>query len=198
MFVALQAAGRLMPDEGDRHRDALERNARAASRRPHCAPFALADAFMRREQDVAIRLADRVDMRLLVSAAGDEVWVAVSTRGAVGDYIDEPVRNVLFRMAFDAVHKAHPLLGRDPSPAQDPRRVRSLQQLLRSSDYPVSGLRDAVGRQEEAVDRFGRRHADVSQGRVASGGWPRVETEEDPVVRRTGRRETEHRAINDQ
>jgi hypothetical protein len=61
----------------------------------------LTGALRQREHDLAIRLADRIDVRLFVSAAGDEVWVAISTRGAEGAYVDEPVRDVLSRIAFD-------------------------------------------------------------------------------------------------
>jgi len=65
-------------------------------------PTALEAAFAQRERDVPIRLADRVDVRLFVSAVGDEVWVAIATRGSDGDSVDEPVGDAPFRIAFDA------------------------------------------------------------------------------------------------
>ncbi len=102
VFAALHDAGRLLPDDDDRHRDALEQNARLRAAALAAIPAALGDAAARREQDVAIRVADRVDLRLFVSAAGDEVWVAIATRAADGGSVDEPVRDVLFRIAFDA------------------------------------------------------------------------------------------------
>jgi hypothetical protein len=102
VFVALHGAGQLLPDDEGRRRDTLERNARLRAAALLSIPAMVADAFARREEDVEIRLADRVDMRLFVSAAGDEVWVAIATRGADGGSIDEAVRDVLFRIAFES------------------------------------------------------------------------------------------------
>jgi len=73
-FAALHEAGVLLPDDDDRLRGALERNARILAAARAEFPQALEEASQRRERDVAIRIAELVDARLFVAAAGDEVW----------------------------------------------------------------------------------------------------------------------------
>ena len=101
-FVDLHAGGRLLPDDDDRLRDALERNARIIDAAAALIPEALADALVRRGCDVALRFAELVDARLHATAAGDEIWVAIATQAADGRFVDERLRDVLFRLAFDA------------------------------------------------------------------------------------------------
>jgi hypothetical protein len=36
------------------------------------------------------------------TAAGDEIWVAIATQAADGRFVDERLRDVLFRLVFDA------------------------------------------------------------------------------------------------
>jgi hypothetical protein len=102
-FAVLHAAGRLLPDD-DRLRDALERNARIIDGAAAAIPGALADALARRGRDIALRVGELVDMRLHATAAGDEIWVAIATQSADGRFVDERLRDVLFRLVFDAAH----------------------------------------------------------------------------------------------
>ena len=101
-FIALHNAGRLLPDDDDRLRDALERTARIIDAAAAVIPEALADALVRRGRDVALRFGDLVDARLHATAAGDEIWVAIATQAADGRFVDERLRDVLFRLVFDA------------------------------------------------------------------------------------------------
>jgi hypothetical protein len=43
-----------------------------------------------------------IDARLHVSAPGDEVWVAIATQAVDGRFVEERLRDVLFRVVFDA------------------------------------------------------------------------------------------------
>ncbi len=101
-FAALHAAGRLLPDDDDRLRDALERNARVIDAAAAEIPALLARATARRGHDVAVRFGQLVDARLHVSPAGDEVWVAIATQAVDGRFVEERLRDVLFRLVFDA------------------------------------------------------------------------------------------------
>jgi hypothetical protein len=80
VFVALHAAGELLPNDDDRLRDVFERDARVLTAARAEAPPALVAAAAAPETDVVIRFGELVDARVLVSAAGDEVWVAIATR----------------------------------------------------------------------------------------------------------------------
>lgn len=102
LFAALHAADRLLPDDGDRLRDALERNARVVDAAADEIPSLLTQATARRGHDVAVRFGELVDGRLHVTPAGDEVWVAIATQAADGRFVDERLRDVLFRLVFDA------------------------------------------------------------------------------------------------
>jgi hypothetical protein len=102
VFVALHDAGALLPDDDDRLRDVLERDARILSAARAEVPRALDAASVEPEQDVAIRLVELVDARLFVSAAGDEVWVAIATRARDGGFVAERLRDVLFAIVFEA------------------------------------------------------------------------------------------------
>jgi hypothetical protein len=101
-FIALHAAGRLLPDDDDRLRDALERNARIIDGAAAVIPEALADALARRGCDVRLRFGQLIDARLQATAAGDEIWVAIATQAVDGRFVDERLRDVLFRLVFDA------------------------------------------------------------------------------------------------
>lgn len=101
-FAALHAAGQILPDDDDRLRDALERSARIIDAATATIPEALADALASRARDVAARLGDLIDVRLHATAAGDEIWVAIATQAADGGFVDERLRDVLFRLVFDA------------------------------------------------------------------------------------------------
>jgi hypothetical protein len=54
------------------------------------------------DSDVLIRFGELVDARLLLSAAGDEVWVAIATRAADGAFVADGLRELLFAIVFDA------------------------------------------------------------------------------------------------
>ena len=101
-FVGLHAAGRLLPDGDDRLRDALERNTRIIDAAAAVIPEALSDALARRGRDVALRFGELVDARLHATAAGDEIWVAIATQAADSRFVDERLRDVLFRLVLDA------------------------------------------------------------------------------------------------
>jgi hypothetical protein len=100
--VALHEARVLLPDADDRLRVALERNARLLAAARADVRQALEDASARPEHDVAIRFAGLVDARLFVSAAGDEVGVAIATRTSDGGNVEEQLRDLLFAIAFEA------------------------------------------------------------------------------------------------
>jgi hypothetical protein len=101
-FVALHHAGRLLPDDDDRLRDALERNARIIDDATEAVPATLDEALAGRGRDVPVRFGGLVDARLHVSAPGEEIWVAIATQAADGGFVDERLRDVLFRLVFDA------------------------------------------------------------------------------------------------
>ncbi len=48
------------------------------------------------------RFGGLIDARLHVPAAGDEIWVAIATQATDRRFVEEPLRDVLFRLAFDA------------------------------------------------------------------------------------------------
>jgi hypothetical protein len=102
VFAALHAAGRLLPGDDDRLRDEVERDARVIAATRTEAPRALAAACAAPETDVPILLAGLVAARMLVSAAGDEVWVAIATRAADGVFVADGLRDLLFRIVFEA------------------------------------------------------------------------------------------------
>jgi len=100
-FAALHRAGQLLPGDDDRLRDALERNARIIDDAADTIPSALSDAFACAGHDVKARLGGLVDARLHVAASGDEVWVALSTQATDGRFVEERLRDVLFRLVLD-------------------------------------------------------------------------------------------------
>jgi len=102
VFTALHAAGRLLPDADDELRDALERNARIIDAAAETIPELLAEAFAMRGRDVPVRFGELIDARLHVPASGEEIWVALATQAADGRFVDERLRDVLFRLVFDA------------------------------------------------------------------------------------------------
>jgi hypothetical protein len=102
LFAALHRAGRLLPDADDRLRDALERNARIIDDATHSIPKALNEALARRGRDLAVRFGGDVDVRLHVTSGGDEIWVAIATQAADGRFVDDRLRDVLFRLVLDA------------------------------------------------------------------------------------------------
>lgn len=101
-FAALHEAGRLLPDDDDRLRDALERNARIIDAATAAIPDSITEALARRGHDVTVRVGELVDMRLHATVAGDEIWVAIATQASDGRFVDERLRDVLFRLALDA------------------------------------------------------------------------------------------------
>ena len=101
-FVALHDAGRLLPTADDALRDAFERDARVLAAARTEAPRSLEAAAVAPERDVRIRFGELVDARLLVSAAGEEVWVAIATRAADGAFVADELRELLFAIVFDA------------------------------------------------------------------------------------------------
>ncbi len=65
-------------------------------------PDVLAKAIAKRGRDLTVRFGDLVDARVQATAAGDEIWVAMATQAADGRFVDERLRDVLFRLFFDA------------------------------------------------------------------------------------------------
>jgi hypothetical protein len=106
VFAALHRAGRLLPDEDDHLRDALERNVRIIDDAADSIPAALAQAVDRRGRDVGLQLGGLIDARLHVTRAGDEIWIAIATQAADGRFVEERLRDVLFRLVFDAAEAA--------------------------------------------------------------------------------------------
>lgn len=102
VFVALHRAGRLLPDEDDRLRDELERNARIIDAANDTIGSALAEAFAQPDRDVEISFAGLVDARLHVVGSGDEVWVAIATQATDGRFVEERMRDVLFGLVLTA------------------------------------------------------------------------------------------------
>lgn len=102
LFAALHRAGRLLPDDDDRLRDALERNARIIDDAADSIASVLADAFDRRDRDVAVSFGGWIDARLHVTAPGEEVWVAIATQAADGRFVEERLRDVLFGLVLAA------------------------------------------------------------------------------------------------
>ncbi len=102
LFAALHRAGRLLPDDDDRLRDALERNARIIDDAADSIASVLADAFDHRGRDVAVSFGGLIDARLHVTAPGEEVWVAIGTQAADGRFVEERLRDVLFGLVLAA------------------------------------------------------------------------------------------------
>jgi hypothetical protein len=102
VFAALHRAGRLLPDDDDRLRDELERNARIIDDAADSIPSVLADAFAHRGRDVTACFGELIDARLHVTATGEEVWVAIATQAADGRFVEERLRDVLFGLVLDA------------------------------------------------------------------------------------------------
>ena len=102
IFAALHRAGRLLPDDDDRLRDELERNARIIDDAADSIPSLLADAFAHRDRDVTACFGGLVNARLHVTAPGEEVWVAIATQATDGRFVEERLRDVLFGLVLDA------------------------------------------------------------------------------------------------
>lgn len=102
VFLAIHRTDRLLPDRDDRLRDTLERNARVIDDAADRVRSTLVDAIDQRGSDVVIRFGGLIDSRLHVTATGDEVWLAIATQAADGGFIDERLRDLLFRLVFDA------------------------------------------------------------------------------------------------
>jgi hypothetical protein len=102
VFAALHQTGRLLPDDDDRLRDELERNARIIDDAADSISAVLADAFAHRDRDVTVRFGELVDARLHVTAPGEEVWVAIATQATEGRFVEERLRDVLFGLVLDA------------------------------------------------------------------------------------------------
>jgi hypothetical protein len=105
-FAALHTGGRLLPDGDDELRDALERNARIIDEAAQAIPAALGRAFERPGDDVSARFGGFADARLHASESGEELWVAIATQAPDGRFVDERLRDVLFRLVFDAAEAA--------------------------------------------------------------------------------------------
>jgi hypothetical protein len=101
-FAALHRAGWLLPDDDDRLRDELERNARIIDPAAGSIASVLTDAFAQTDHDVTTCFGGLVDARLHVTAPGEEVWVAIATQATDGRFVDERLRDVLFGLALEA------------------------------------------------------------------------------------------------
>jgi hypothetical protein len=95
-------AGRLLPDDDDRLRDVLERNARIIDAAADSIPAALAEAFDQPDRDVAVSLGGLIEARIHATAPGEEVWIAIATQATDGLFVDERLRDVLFGLALAA------------------------------------------------------------------------------------------------
>lgn len=102
LLTALHRAGRLLPDDDDRLRDALERNVRIIDDAANSIASVLAEAFDHRGRDVAVSFGGLIDTRLHVIAPGEEVWVAIATQAADGRFVEERPRDVLFGLVLAA------------------------------------------------------------------------------------------------
>jgi hypothetical protein len=102
VFAALHRAGRLLPDDDDRLRDELKRNARIIDDAADSISSLLADAFNHRDHDVTTCFGELVDARLHVTAPDEEVWVAIATQATDGRFVEERLRDVLFGLVLDA------------------------------------------------------------------------------------------------
>ncbi len=102
LFTALHQTGRLLPDDDDRLRDALERNARIVGNAVDSITSALVEAFDHRDRDVTVSFDGLIDARLHVTAPGEEVWVAIATQAADGRFVEERLRDVLFGVVLAA------------------------------------------------------------------------------------------------
>jgi hypothetical protein len=100
IFAALHRTERLLPDDDDRLRDALERNARIIDEAADSIPSLLAEAFDRRDRDISVSFGELIDARLHVTAPGEEVWVAIATQATDGRFVDERLRDVLFGLVL--------------------------------------------------------------------------------------------------
>jgi len=102
IFAALHQTGRLLPDDDDRLRDELERNARIIDAAASLIPSVLVDAFANRDRDIAARFGGLIDVRLHVTDPGEEVWVAIATQATDGRFVEERLRDVLFGLVLEA------------------------------------------------------------------------------------------------
>lgn len=101
-FSGLHRTERLLPDDDDRLRDALERNARIIGDAADAIHAAVVDAFDRRDRDVAISFGGLIDARLYVTTPGEEIWVAIATQAVDGRFVEERLRDVLFGLVLEA------------------------------------------------------------------------------------------------
>jgi hypothetical protein len=101
-FSALHDAGQLLPDDDDRLRDDLERNARIIDAAAVSIAPVLAEAFGQMDHDVTTCFGGLVDARLHVTAPGEEVWVAIATQATDGRFVEERLRDVLFGLVLEA------------------------------------------------------------------------------------------------
>jgi hypothetical protein len=102
VFAALHEAGRLLPNDDDRLRDELERNARILDDTAASIGRVLAEAFEHRGSDVSACFGELIDTRLHVTAAGEEVWVAIATQATDGRFVEERLRAALFALVLEA------------------------------------------------------------------------------------------------
>jgi hypothetical protein len=102
LFSALHRTGRLLPDDDDRLRHELERNARIIDDAADSIPSALTGAFAHRDRDVTACFGGLVDSRVHVTAPGEEVWIAIATQATDGRFVEERLRDVLFGLVLDA------------------------------------------------------------------------------------------------
>jgi hypothetical protein len=101
-FAALHRASRLLPNDDDRLRDELERNARIIDEAADSANSVLAEAFSPRARDVMTTFGGLVDARLHVTEPGDEVWIGIATQATDGRFVEERLRDVLFGLVLSA------------------------------------------------------------------------------------------------
>ncbi len=113
IFAALHRTERLLPDDDDRLRVALERNARIIDEAADSIASLLAEAFDHRDRDIAVSFGGLIDARLhvtgpgeevwvAITGPGEEVWVAIATQAADGRFVEERPRDVLFGLVLAA------------------------------------------------------------------------------------------------
>jgi hypothetical protein len=106
LFLALHQAGRLLPDENDELRDALERNARIIDSASDTIGPALNEALAHRGLDIAMSFGGLINARLHAVVSGEELWVAIATQATDGRFVEERLRDVLFGLVLTAAEAA--------------------------------------------------------------------------------------------
>ncbi len=74
----------------------------SSTTRPRRSPPCWHERSSKPGQDVSARFGGAVDARLQAGESGEELWVAIATQAPDGRFVEERLRDVLFRLVFDA------------------------------------------------------------------------------------------------